>query len=115
MNRSEAFPSPFWRTMDLIDGASPPLTIESVQSDQVPDARGGLRRAAVVTFADSTKRLVLNRPNWDLLEEAFGPESDRWGGKVIRLERVQCLFNDRVVWGLRVRIPTDGTPPKRRK
>ena len=112
MRREDAFPSKYLSKSDL---PSPPgsmmATIDCVVAEDVNNDEGGKSPKAVMYFKlpRDTKPLIINSGNWTTLEEAYGEESDDWGGQVIDLfvdPKVQ--FKGKQVGGIRLRARQNG-------
>lgn len=50
------------------------------------------KRKLVIEFEDVEKTLVLNKTNREILEEAYGDETDNWRGKIVILDIVSVTF-----------------------
>ena len=61
----------------------------------------------VSTNDENGKPMVLNRTNWDTLEEAFG-DSDDWAGHKVRIKTARTKFQGKPVDGIRL----DAIKPK---
>ena len=110
MKRSDAFPSSYLKQEDL---PRPPgtmhATIEDVRTETMPS--DDKAEKPVMYFAkDSAKPMVLNGGNWDLLEAAYGEDSDGWRGKPVELYvDPNVMYAGRRTGGIRVRISDNGT------
>ena len=110
MKRTDAFPSSYLKQEDL---PRPPgtmhATIEDVRTETMPS--DDKAEKPVMYFANgSTKPMVLNGGNWDLLEAAYGEDSDSWRGKPIELYvDPNVMYAGRRTGGIRVRIASNGT------
>jgi hypothetical protein len=54
-----------------------------------------------VLHFEEGKQMVLNRTNWDALEEAFG-DSDDWPGHKVKIKCVRTQFQGKATDGLRL-------------
>jgi hypothetical protein len=59
----------------------------------------------VLYFAGKTKGVALNVTNARTLDDAFGPDTDNWIGAVIELFSMRVSYGDKMVDGLRIRVP----------
>lgn len=64
----------------------------------------------VLTFADSSKQLVVNRTNALEISTLHGEDFTTWPGKQIVLFRTKVAFGAKVVDAVRVRAPHRGDP-----
>ena len=112
MKRTDAFPSSYLKQEDL---PRPPgtmhATIEDVRTETMPS--DDKAEKPVMYFANgSTKPMVLNGGNWDLLEAAYGEDSDRWRGKPTELSvHPHVMYAGRPTCGIRARIARHGNDP----
>ena len=110
MKRTDAFPSSYLKQEDL---PRPPgtmhATIEDVRTETMPS--DDKAEKPVMYFANgSTKPMVLNGGNWDLLEAAYGEDSDSWRGKPIELYvDPNVMYAGPRTGGIRVRISNNNT------
>ena len=106
MNVNEAFPSNYLKADDL-KGKEPNVTISHVTMEKM-----GEDNKMVVYFKNSDKGMVLNKTNAMNISGWFGPETEDWTGKRVKLVVAWVDFQGRSVQALRVR-PADaaGAPP----
>jgi hypothetical protein len=98
MRIEQAFPSPFFRAGDILDG-EPVLTIAAVSTETLGD--GDERRC--LSFEETEKRLVLNKTNWLRVAELTKQDDDgNWVGHKIRLTRRPVQFRGDLVAAIRV-------------
>lgn len=64
---------------------------------------GRERDKLVLHFEETTKSLVLNKTNADIITEMYGDETDDWEGQAIDLYRTKVEFNGKRVPAIRVR------------
>jgi len=64
----------------------------------------------VLYFAGKTKGVALNVTNARTLDDAFGPDTDNWIGAVIELFSMRVSYGDKMVDGLRIRVPRQPQP-----
>ena len=105
LTRKKAFPSQYFNQDDVRAGP-----IRAVIADvRIETVRGasGEEEKPVIYFTDSAlKHLVVNRTNWDTIEEAYGPDAELWTGKAIELYHDPGVrVGSEVKGGVRVRIP----------
>ena len=105
LNKSTAFPSNYLSKDDL---DSPIIaTIAFVRFEEIKN-QGGSEEKAVVTFHEQAiKKLVLGAlVNWNIIEAAYGPDTDNWCGKKIEIYHdPNIMFGAKQTGGTRVRIP----------
>jgi hypothetical protein len=105
MRTKEAFPSRYLSSADVKNG---PIidTISFVKIELV--GQGQDQKNKPVLYLERNKPMVLNKTNFETLDDVFG-DSDDWGGHrlKIKLERVQ--FQGKTMDGLRV-DPIKGAP-----
>jgi hypothetical protein len=91
-----------WLKVADLGGREHLLTIESCRPERV-----GEQEKVVVRFEGRSKALVLNDANLDVLEMAFGPETnDAVGGLVILYVDPDVEFDGKKVGGIRIKRPT---------
>lgn len=105
MKRSQAYPSQYLSQEDVrrapVRGTIADVRIETIGRSDDADEK------PVIHFAEEgLKNFPLNQTNWDLIEKAYGDDSDGWNGKVIELYYDPGVkFGLQKVGGVRVRIP----------
>ena len=103
MKKQEAFPSSYLNKEDL---PAPPgtkhATVEDVRIETMPS--GDKEEKPVLYFANGLKPMVLNGTNWDIMADAYGPESNDWRGKPIELYvDANVMYGGKRIGGIRVR------------
>lgn len=83
-------------------GKTPTLTIEQVALVQMEDEKKGTKEKGVIHFRETKRGWVMNRTNAECLAAMFGPETDRWTGKRVKLQAVEVQFGKERVPGIRV-------------
>ena len=96
MRANQAFPSTYLKSSDAKDR---PIitTIKAVEREEV----GNEKKEKWVLYFEDQKPMVLNRTNWDAIEEAFG-DSDDWPGHKVKLKCARTQFQGKSVDGLRI-------------
>lgn len=109
MRSIDVFKGSFLKADDL-QGKAIRATIESVTMEDI-----GEDRRAVVHFVGKDKGLVLNKTNWNVLEEVCdSPDSDDWTGFGIVLHVVKVDYQGKRVPAIRVSDnPAHVTRPSR--
>jgi hypothetical protein len=98
MRAHEAFPSRFLKSVDAKD--KPILaTITNMKVEAV--GQGSEQEHKPVLHTEETKPMVLNRTNFEALEDAFGDSND-WPGHKIRIYTTKTRFAGKPVDGLRI-------------
>jgi hypothetical protein len=99
MKKNDAFPSKFWKVSDL-HGQSITVIIDHVESEDV-----GGETKPVVYFRGKDKKFVLNRTNYEAIEEISGTDdTDQWSGVVIVLKPSRVDFKGKRVDAIRIDI-----------
>jgi hypothetical protein len=98
MRAHEAFPAKYLKAADA--KAKPIVTVISHLAQEKVGKGLDAEEKHVLHFEDQ-KPLVLNRTNWDTLEEAFG-DSDDWPGNKVKLRNTRTQYQGKSVDGLRV-------------
>jgi hypothetical protein len=98
MRSSDAFPAKFLRSTDV--KAKPIIaTIEQMEMEMV--GQGPDQKEKPVLHLEGQKPMVLNRTNFETLEDAFG-DSDDWCGHKIKIKCERTRFQGKTVDGLRI-------------
>lgn len=105
MRTSQMIKSKFWRAVDVEGQAPVVLTIADVTEELM--GRGGRQEAkCFLWFNENLKGLQLNKSRVKVLEAAYGPDSDLWVGKRVRLSFDPTVeFGGRAVGGIRLQTP----------
>lgn len=105
MRTSDMIKSKFWRARD-VEGAPPVvLTISDVTEELLGR---GLHKdvKCFLWFQESPKGLQLNKTRVTILETAFGPDSEMWVGKRVKLSFDPTVeFGGRAVGGVKLTTP----------
>jgi hypothetical protein len=105
MRTADMIKSKFFRAKDLEGVAPLTLTISDVTEELI--GRGGHQDVRVfLWFHEHPKGLRLNKTSVNTLEAAYGPESDAWSGRKVRLffdPKVE--FGGRAVGGVGIMTP----------
>ena len=109
MDINAAFPSKWLKAADL-KGRSVRVKISHVAMEEV-----GSDMLPVVYFLGAEKGVVLNKTNSNAISDAYGQETDNWGGKDMEVFPSTTDFAGRVVDCVRMRaaqaaIQTNNTP-----
>ena len=94
MKLNDAFPSKYMKADQLKDKPPIQCTIKSVTIEEIGQDKD---EKPVMYFSDHDQGLVLNKSKWALLADAFGDESDDWGGKAVELGHTKVLFGAKMV------------------
>lgn len=105
MRTADMIKSKFWRAADL--QGQPPVTLTIVDVTEELIGRGTRQETKVfLWFNEHLKGLQLNKTRVRVLEAAFGPESDLWRGKRVRLSFDPTVdFGGRAVGGVKLETP----------
>jgi hypothetical protein len=98
MRSSDAFPSKYLKASE-IKGKDVPVILDRIEHEEMADGE----MKYVLYFIGRTKGLVLNKTNWDTIEEAYG-DSDDWPGKPAMLFTVKTKDpTGKTVDGIRIK------------
>jgi hypothetical protein len=106
MRSSDAFPSRFLKCADL-KGRAHQFIMGEVNSEVL-----GGEDKLVLYFQNYKKGLVLNKTNFDAIEEVYG-DSDDWVDQPIVLYPDKTQFQGKRVDCVRARAPDGNAPPKK--
>jgi hypothetical protein len=98
MRSEEAFPSKFMKSADV---KSKPITTTISHMEMELIGQGNEQKKKPVLYLEDEKPMVLNRTNFEALEEAFG-DSDEWSGHKIKVRCELTRFQGKSVDGLRI-------------
>src|SRR3990167_176981 len=105
MKGSDVFPSKYLRAADL-NGKEPIVTIDHIAVETLGDDS-----KPVVYFVGKSKGLVLNKTNWNAIEEIAGQDdSDQWKGVRVKLFMAKVEFQGKRVPAIRVDAPMSTRP-----
>lgn len=104
MNIGAAFPSKYLKASEIPDGQFVPVTIDSVQIENLAMSSEPDEDKPVIYFVGKTKGMVLNKTNANTLMGAFGPETDDWNGKRVLLYSTETTFQGKSMPCLRIKI-----------
>ena len=93
MRAHKAFPSKYLKAADV--KAKPIVTVISHLAQEMVGQGQDQKEKHVLYFVDQ-KPLVLNRTNWDELEEAFG-DSDDWPHNKVKLRCARTQYQGKPV------------------
>jgi hypothetical protein len=96
MRSKDAFPSKYLKSADA-KAAPIVATISCLEQEPV----GPEKEEKWVLHLEGQKPLVLNRTNFETIEEVFG-DSDDWSGHKIKIRCVKTQYGGKQVDGLRV-------------
>lgn len=106
MRTADMVKSKFWRATDLRGVPPKVLTISDVTEELMG---GGNRKPEVkcfLWFHEHVKGLQLNKTRVAILEAAYGPDSDQWSGKRVRLSfDPTVMMAGQAVGGVRLQTP----------
>jgi hypothetical protein len=96
MKSSEAFPSKYLKSADV---KAKPLV--AVISYLAFESVGQDKRQKPVLYLETGKPIVVNRTNFETIEDAFG-DSDNWPGHKVKVYCAPTSFQGKRVDGIRV-------------
>ena len=95
-----------------LDGREVNVTIEGIALEMVGEGDKA-KEKLVARFEGKSKGLVLNDFNNEVIEQAFGPNTeDAVGGHVILYVDPEVRFGGKKVGGIRIRLPKKTAAPK---
>jgi hypothetical protein len=100
VNIDQLYPSRFLRCADL-NGRPMRVTIAGIAREDV-----GGEPKVIMSFADGTKQLILNKTNARSIGKILGSETRAWTGRDIMLVPAQVDFKGDIVDGIRVKPAT---------
>jgi len=108
MRAKEAFPSTYLKSADVKERPRVAV-ISHIEREKV--GKGQDAEEKYVLHFEDGKPMVLNRTNWDTLEEAFGDSHD-WAGHKVKIKCVRTQFQGKPVDGLRIEPIVPKPAPK---
>ena len=97
MHIDQLYPSRFLRCADL-NGQPMRVTIAKIAREEV-----GGESKVIMSFADGTKQLILNKTNARAIGKILGSETRAWANRDIMLVPAQVDFKGDIVDGIRVK------------
>jgi hypothetical protein len=97
MRTSDAFPSNYLKSAD-VKTKQQIATISHLEIEEVGQDK---EEKPVLHFEDGVRPLIVNKTNFETLEEAFG-DSDDWAGHKIKIFCARTTFGGKKVDGIRV-------------
>lgn len=105
MKSTDIFPSKYLRAADL-NGHEPIVTIDRVVMETLGDDR-----KPVVYFKGKDKGVVLNKTNFNAIEDISGEEdTDNWTGVKVKLITAKVEFQGKRVAAIRVEEQSESAP-----
>lgn len=103
MNINEAFPSKYLSAADL--GDKTPIVI--IAGFEMIELEGdhGTEVKPFITFEKTKKGMILNKTNANAIQDLYGPDTDAWLGKAIKLVVARVDFQGRRVSAIRIDPP----------
>ena len=98
MDINAAFPGAYLKASDL-KGKHVSITMDRVEMKEVGD---GLK--PVLYFVGKEIGFVLNKTNGSIISEMYGPETDDWHGKTVKLYPARVEFQGKIVDAIRVQL-----------
>jgi hypothetical protein len=98
MRANDAFPSTYLKSSDVKE--RPRVAVIS-HLTQEKVGKGADAAEKHVLYFEEGKPMVLNRTNWEALEDAFG-DSDNWAGHKVKIHCVKTQFQGKPTDGIRL-------------
>jgi hypothetical protein len=101
MRADQAFPSKYLKSSDVKERPHTAV-ISHIEQEKVGKGQDAEEKY-VLHFEDEdrNKPMVLNRTNWETLEDAFG-DSDDWPGHKVKIRTARTQFQGKSVDGIRL-------------
>jgi hypothetical protein len=99
MRAAEAFPGKYLKSSDVKERPIVAV-ISHVEKEKVGQGADAADKF-VLHFEGDIKPMVLNRTNWETLEDAFG-DSDDWPGHKVKIKCARTQFQGKSVDGIRL-------------
>lgn len=97
----QLFPGRFLKAGEF-DGKKVTLTISEIEIEALPQDKGGDKDKGIISFAETKKKLVLNRTNGECFKAMWGRKLADWIGKRV------TLFPD--TWNGELAVRVYGSP-----
>jgi hypothetical protein len=97
----DLYPSRYLKVSDLPEEGDLILTITNVDTQEVGVDQD---RKVVVSFAETEKKLVLNKTNATTISDLYGKKIAGWVGKKIALFATEVAFQGKTQPGIRIRM-----------
>jgi hypothetical protein len=98
MRANEAFPSKYLKSADVKER---PCVAVIKHLTQETVGQGQDAKEKHVLYFEDQKPMVLNRTNWDALEEAFG-DSENWPGHKVKIRCARTQYQGKPTDGIRL-------------
>jgi hypothetical protein len=108
MRSHEAFPAKYLKSADVKDR---PRTAVIKHLGQEVVGQGQDAKEKHVLYFEDEKPMVLNRTNWEALEEAFG-DSDSWPGHKVKIRCARTQYQGKPTDGVRLEAIVTKPAPK---
>jgi hypothetical protein len=99
MRAHEAFPGKYLKSADVKE--RPRIAVISHIEHEKVGKGADAEEKYVLYFEGDNKPMVLNRTNWDTLEDAFGDSND-WTGHKVKIKTARTQFQGKSIDGIRV-------------
>ncbi len=103
MNVNDFAPSTYLRAHDL-QGREPTVAIAKVEQIELEN-NGRKEAKLLISFVGKNKGLVLNKTNMFAISDLYGPETDDWVGKKIKLVTARVDYQGKRVDAIRIDPP----------
>jgi hypothetical protein len=102
MNANEMFPSKYIKASDLGEH-KPTVIIQDVQIEELGSGEDKDRKP-VIYFEGKEKGLVCNKTNWNTLIDLYGPDTDNWLKKPIKIYATEVAFQGKMTLAVRISL-----------
>ena len=113
MKKSDLFPSTYYNSSDVRDGAIA-LTIDNVKKEPVGEGANKTEKPVAHFKENGSKLLVLSPTKFDAIALiAKSDETKDWPGTRIALEASKAMFQGKLVDAVAIRAPNRKVAPKK--
>jgi hypothetical protein len=109
MRANQAFPKRYLASSDVKD--RPRIAVISHLAKEEVGKGDDTEEKHVLHFEDGVKPIILNRTNWEVIEDAFG-DSDDWPGHKVKIKCGRTLFQGKMTDCLRLEAIAPKPAPK---
>jgi hypothetical protein len=109
MRANQAYPKRFLAAADVKERPRVAV-ISRLAKEEVGKGDEATEKWALF-FEDGVKPIILNRTNWEILEDAFG-DSDDWPGHKVKIKCARTLFQGKMTDCIRLEAIAPKPAPK---
>jgi hypothetical protein len=109
MRANQAFPKKYLAAVDVKD--RPRIAVISHLAKEEVGKGDEAEQKHVLHFEDGVKPVILNRTNWEVIEDSFG-DSDDWPGHKVKIKCGRTLFQGKMTDCIRLEAIAPKPAPK---